>query len=136
MIGVADLFLAGLMEVFLPAFSKLTLHQGPAVYGLLVSLAGFACLVGTLCLTPLVTRLGYGPALIVVLAVRWLAVLPIAFAGSWGLAAVFVSLAAVPDGSFFPIGDDQAAADPAQVRGRCAQRCARRRRSAPRLAGC
>lgn len=110
-IGVADLFLAGLMEVFLPAFSKLTLHQGPAVYGLLVSLAGFACLVGTLCLTPLVTRLGYGPALIVVLAVRGLAVLPIAFAGSWGLAAVFVSLAAVPDGSFFPI-------------------------SAPRLAGC
>lgn len=75
-IGVADLFLAGLMEVFLPAFSKLTLHQGPAVYGLLVSLAGFACLVGTLCLTPLVTRLGYGPALIVVLAVRGLAVLP------------------------------------------------------------
>ena len=103
LIGVCDLFLAGLMEVFLPAFSKLTLHQGPAVYGLLVSLAGVTCLIGTLCLTPLVSRLGYGPALMVVLTARGLAVLPIAFAGSWGLAAVFVALASVPDGSFFPI---------------------------------
>jgi MFS family permease len=103
LIGVADLFLAGAMEVFLPAFSKLTLHQGPAVYGLLVSLAGLTSLAGTLCLTPLVTRLGYGAALMAVLAVRGLAVLPIGFAGSWQLAAVFVALAAVPDGSFFPI---------------------------------
>jgi MFS family permease len=121
LIGVADLFLAGLMEVFLPAFSKLTLHQGPAVYGLLVSLAGVTCLAGTLCLTPLVSRLGYGPALMVVLTVRGLAVLPIAFAGSWGLAAVFVALAAVPDGSFFPISATiRQRLIPAQARGRVA----------------
>ena len=103
LIGVANLFLAGVMEVFLPAFSKLTLHEGPAVYGLLVSLAGLTCLAGTLVLPPLVTRLGHGPALTVVLLLRMLAILPIAFAGSWWLAAVFVVLAAMPDGSFFPI---------------------------------
>ncbi|MGN6794267.1 MAG: MFS transporter [Streptosporangiaceae bacterium] len=121
LIGVADLFLAGVMEVFLPAFSKLTLHEGPAVYGLLVSLAGLACLAGTLFLTPLVSRLGYGSALIVVLAVRGLAVLPIALAGSWWLAAVLVSLAAVPDGSFFPISATiRQRLIPAQERGKVA----------------
>jgi hypothetical protein len=121
LIGVADLFLAGLMEVFLPAFSKLTLHQGPVVYGLLVSLAGVTCLAGTLCLTPLVSRLGYGPALMVVLTVRGLAVLPIAFSGSWGLAAVFVALAAVPDGSFIPISATiRQRLIPADARGRVA----------------
>jgi MFS family permease len=120
LIGVADLFLAGMMEVFLPAFSRLTLHEGPAVYGLLVSLAGLTSLAGTLFLTPLVTRLGYASALIVVLVVRGLAILPIAFV-RWWLAAVFVALAAVPDGSFFPISATiRQRLIPRQARGRVA----------------
>lgn len=58
---------------------------------------------------PLVTRLRHGPALTVVLLLRMLAILPIAFAGSWWLAAVFVVLAAMPDGRLLPdLGDDQA----------------------------
>lgn len=118
-ISLADLFLAGMMEVFLPAFNKLTLHEGPAQYGLLVSIAGLACLCGTLLLTPLVDRLGSGPALALVLVARSLAVLPLAFAGSWGIAAILVAIASVPDGSFFPISRTiQQRLIPAHLRGR------------------
>lgn len=118
-ISMADLFLAGMMEVFLPAFSKLVLHEGPARYGLLVSIAGLACLCGTLLLTPLVERLGSGPALVLVLAARGLGVLPLAFAGSWGIAAIFVAISSVPDGPFFPISRTiQQRLIPAHLRGR------------------
>jgi MFS family permease len=119
LVSLGDLFLGGMMEVFLPAFNKVTLHQGASAYGALVSIAGAACLLGTLALTPLVTRLGYGPGLVLVLAVRGLLVLPLAFIGSWGIAAVLVALAAVPDGSFFPIARTvQQRLIPADVRGR------------------
>lgn len=118
-VGVADLFLGGMMEVVLPAFNKLTLGQGPTEYGLLVSIAGVACLAGTLLLTPRVSRLGYGPALLVVLAARGLAVIPLAFAGSWATAAIVVAVASVPDGSFFPISRTiQQRLIPAHLRGR------------------
>lgn len=118
-VGVGDLFLGGMMEVFLPAFNTLTLQQGAGEYGLLVSFAGATCLFGTLVLTPIVTRLGYGPALVLMLAVRGIAVLPLALVGSWGLAAVFVAIAAIPDGSFFPISRTvQQRLIPAAVRGR------------------
>lgn len=121
MLAVADLFLGAMMEVFLPAFNKLTLHQGAAAYGLMVSLAGAASLVGTLALTPFVSRLGYGPGLVLVLVARGLFVLPLAFVGSWGVAALFVALASVPDGSFFPIARTvQQRLIPASVRGRVA----------------
>jgi MFS family permease len=103
LIGVAHLFLGGMYEVFLPAFNKITLEESAATYGLLVSISGGASLLGTLALTPLLTRLGYGPALVLVLAVRGLAALPLAFIGSWGLAAFFVALAAMPDGSYYPL---------------------------------
>jgi hypothetical protein len=46
-----------------------------------VSIAGLTCLAGTLFLTPLATRLGSGPALVLVLAARGLAILPLVFAG-------------------------------------------------------
>jgi predicted MFS family arabinose efflux permease len=118
-IGVADLFLGGMMEVFLPAFNKLTLHHGPVGYGLLVSIAGLACLCGTLFLTPVVDRLGAGPALVVVLAARGLAVLPLAFVVSWRVAVIVVAFAAVPDGSFFPMSQTvQQRLIPAGQRGR------------------
>jgi MFS family permease len=118
-IGLADLFLGGMMEVFLPAFNKLTLHQGPVQYGLLVSIAGLACLCGTLFLTPVVDRLGAGTALVLVLAARGLAVLPLAFVVSWRAAAIVVAVAAVPDGSFFPITQTiQQRLIPAGLRGR------------------
>jgi MFS family permease len=118
-VGVANLFLGGMMETFLPAFNKLTLHQGPAQYGLLVSLAGVACLCGTLFLSPIATRLGYGPGLVMVLAVRGIAVLPLAFIGSWELAAVFIAISALPDGGFSPLSRSiQQRLIPAQVRGR------------------
>jgi MFS transporter, DHA3 family, macrolide efflux protein len=119
LVGLTNLFLGGMMEVFLPAFNKLTLHQGASEYGLLVSIAGVMCLVGTLALTPLVTQLGYGPGLVLVLVTRGLAVLPLAFVGSWALAVVFVAIAAIPDGSYFPISRTvQQRLIPASVRGR------------------
>jgi MFS family permease len=118
-VGVANLFLGGMMEVFLPAFNKLTLHQGPGQYGLLVSLAGAACLCGTLFLSRIAIRLGYGPGLVAVLAVRGIAILPLAFVGSWGLAAVFVAIAALPDGGFAPLSYSiQQRLIPAHMRGR------------------
>jgi MFS family permease len=119
LVGVANLFLGGMMEVFLPAYNKLTLHQGAAAYGLLISAAGAMCLLGTLALTPLAVRLGYGPGLIVVLVARGLAVLPLAFVGSWGLAVLFIAIAAVPDGCFFPMSRTvQQRLIPPGVRGR------------------
>jgi MFS family permease len=119
LVAVGDLFLGGMMEVFLPAFNKLTLHQNASEYGLLVSIAGATCLFGTLVLTRLVIRLGYGPGLVLVLAARGVAVLPLAFVGSWGLAAVLVGLAAIPDGCFFPISRTvQQRLIPPAVRGR------------------
>ncbi len=119
MVGVANLFLGGMMEVFLPAFNKLTLHQGPAQYGLLVSFAGVACLCGTLFLSAVATRLGYGRGIVAVLTVRALAILPLAFVGSWGVAAVFVAIAALPDGGFAPLSYSiQQRLIPAHMRGR------------------
>jgi MFS family permease len=102
-VAAADLFLGGMMEVFLPSFNRITLHDGAGAYGLLVSIAGVACLVGTVGLSPLLTRMGYGPGLVTSLIVRGILVAPLAFVGSWGVAAAFVALAAVPDGCFFPI---------------------------------
>ncbi len=119
LVAVGDLFLGGMMEVLLPAFNKLTLHQGPSQYGLLVSAAGITCLCGTLFLTPLVTRLGYGPGLVVVLAARGLLILPLVFAGSWGFAVLITAIAAAPDGGFFPIVRTvQQHLIPAHIRGR------------------
>lgn len=118
-ITVADLFLSGMMEVFLPAFSKLTLHQGATQYGLLVSIVGAACLCGTLILSPFVGRLGPGRGLALVLAARGLLLFPLMFAGSFGIAALIVAIASVPDGSFFPISRTvQQRLIPAEVRGR------------------
>lgn len=118
-LAVGDLFLGGMMEVFLPAFNKITLHQGPAGYGLLVSIAGLASLCGTLFLTPLVTRFGHGRALAIVLIARAVTVAPLALARSWALAAVLVAAAAVPDGSFFPVNRTIAQRlTPARLRGR------------------
>ena len=102
-VTVANLFLGGMLEVFLPAYSASTLHGGPAQYGALVSVAGLGCLAGTLLLTPLVDRLGSARALAVVLAARAVALLPLAVAGSWAVAAVVLAAASVPDGPFFPI---------------------------------
>jgi predicted MFS family arabinose efflux permease len=119
LVTVGNLFLAGMVEVFLPAFTGLTLHAGAARYGLLVSIAGLTGLAGTLLLTPVVDRLRPGPALMLVLAVRGLALLPLAAAGSWALAAVVVALAAVPDGPFYPISRTvQQRLIPAAVAGR------------------
>jgi MFS family permease len=119
LLSVANLFLGGMMEVFLPAFNQINLDGGAGEYGLLVSIAGVMSLLGTLVLTPLVTRLGYGPGLILVLIARGLAVLPLAFVGSWTLAAVFLAIASLPDGSFFPMARTvQQRLVPPEVRGR------------------
>ncbi len=119
LVALGDLMLGGMMEAFLPAFSKLGLHQGPGVYGALVSVAGLGCLGGTLLLTPVVTRLGYGPALTIVLAARGLAILPLAMAGSWQVAAAILVVAAVTDGPFYPLSRTiQQRLVPAGVRGR------------------
>jgi predicted MFS family arabinose efflux permease len=70
-------------------------------------------------LTPVVDRLGAGPALVVVLAARGLAVLPLAFVVSWRVAVIVVAFAAVPDGSFFPMSQTvQQRLIPAGQRGR------------------
>jgi MFS family permease len=108
-----------MVEVFLPAFNRLTLHHGAGGYGLLISFAGVTCLFGTMVLTPLFTRLGYGPGLIAALVLRGVAFLPVAFVDSWALAAVFIAIAAIPDGSFFPMSRTvQQRLIPAGVRGR------------------
>jgi predicted MFS family arabinose efflux permease len=121
LVALGDLFLGGMMEAYLPAFSKLAVHGGPATYGLLVSLAGVGCLCGTMLLTPVVIRLGYARALVVVLAARGLLILPLAAAGSWWLAIVILLVASVPDGSFFPITRTvQQRLIPAEYRGRVA----------------
>jgi predicted MFS family arabinose efflux permease len=118
-VTTADLLLSGMMEVYLPALTKLTLHEPASRYGLLVSIAGLACLAGTLILTPFVGRLGPGRALAVVLAVRGLLLFPLAFAGTWGVAAIIVAVASVPDGSFFPVSQSiQQRLIPAELRGR------------------
>ncbi len=118
-VGTANLFISGMMEVFLPAFNKLTLHEGPAQYGLLVSFAGVSCLCGTLFLSRLAVRLGYGPGIVAILAVRAIAILPLAFVGSWGLAAGLVAISAFPDGGFAPLSYSvQQRMIPAHMRGR------------------
>jgi MFS family permease len=118
-VSVGVLFLHGMTEVFLPAFSKLTLHQGPAQYGLLVSTAEVASLGGTLLLAPLAGRVGPGPALAAMLAARGLAILPLAFAGSWALGVTLASAAAVPEGAVFPVlAATTQRLIPAAVRGR------------------
>jgi predicted MFS family arabinose efflux permease len=119
LVSLADLFLGGMMEVFLPVFNKVSLGESASAYGVLVSVAGGASLLGTLALTPLLTRLGYGPGLVLVLVARGVAVFPLAFVNSWGLAALVVAVAALPDGSFFPMARTvQQRLIPAGVRGR------------------
>lgn len=121
MVGLGDMFLGGMMETYLPAFSKMAVHGGPATYGLLVSLAGAGCLCGTLLLTPVVSRLGYARALITVLVLRGLLILPLAAAGSLWLALIILCAASVPDGSFFPVSRTvQQRLIPAEYRGRAA----------------
>ena len=118
-VSVGVLFLHGMMEVFLPAFSKLTLHQGPAQYGLLVSAAEVTSLGGTLLLAPLAGRLGPGPALAAMLAARGLAIFPLVFAGSRALGVTLASAAAVPEGAVFPVlAATTQRLIPAAVRGR------------------
>jgi MFS family permease len=118
-VSVGVLFLDGMTEVFLPAFTRLILHQGPAQYGLLVSVAGLASLGGTALLAPLAGRLGPGPGLGVLLAARAALVLPLAFAGSWLAGAVVIALASLPDGAVYPIlAAAQQRLIPAAVRGR------------------
>jgi len=116
---VGDMFFGGMVEVFLPAFNKLTLHQGAAAYGLMISFAGVASLVGTMLLSTWLTKLGYGRALICGLLLRGLLFAPVAIAGNWALAAIFVAASAVPDGAFFPIARTvQQRLVPKGVRGR------------------
>ncbi len=102
LVVVGDLFLGGMVEVFLPAFNKLSLHHGAGAYGLMVSLAGGACLFGTMVLSSWMTRLGHARALILGLVLRGIVFAPVAFVGNWALAAVFVAASAIPDGTFFP----------------------------------
>lgn len=114
-VGTGVLFLDGMMEVFLPAFNKLALHQGPGRYGLLLTVAGAASLSGTL----LLGRLWSAPALAALLTVRAVTIAPLAAVGSWGVAAAVVAVASVPDGSVYPvIGATQQRLIPAEVRGR------------------
>jgi hypothetical protein len=118
-ITVADLFLSGMMEVLLPAFSKLALRQSATQYGLLVSIAGAACLAGTLILSPIAGRLGTGRGLALVLAARGLLLLPLMFAGLLRRGRSDRRDCVLPDGSFFSISRTvQQRLIPAEVRGR------------------
>jgi Na+/melibiose symporter-like transporter len=103
LISVGVLFLDGMTEIFLPAFTRLVLHQGPAQYGLLVSVSGVAALAGTFLVAPVAGRLGPGPGLAVLLAARAVLTVPLALAGSWLAGAVVIAAAALPDGAVYPI---------------------------------
>ena len=103
LVSVGMLFLDGMTELFLPAFTRLVLHQGPAQYGLLVSVSGLAALAGTFLVAPLAGWLRPGPGLAVLLVTRAALIVPLALARSWLAGAVVIAAAALPDGAVYPI---------------------------------
>jgi MFS family permease len=120
-VAVGVLLLSGIQEVFMPAYSRSVLGVGAAGYGLIVSVAGFGSLLGTVLLTPLLARLRPGPAVALTVAVRGLFLAPLAVTRSLPVAATTAALSGAADGPFYPLSRSIVQRRvPAELRGRVA----------------
>jgi predicted MFS family arabinose efflux permease len=97
------LMLTGALEVYYPVFSRSIVHIGAGGYGALMSLAGLGGLIGTLILTPLLSRWRPRLAIAFPLGARLAIVALVAFTGNLGLAIGLILCGSCLDGPLYAL---------------------------------
>jgi MFS family permease len=95
------LVVTGILEVSFPVLTREVFQLGPDAYGLMGSIAGVGGLVGTLLLTPRLSRFRPGLAIGLSFALRLVILLPLVLSQQYVVAVVFVLLGSCLDGPLY-----------------------------------